>query len=380
MEETEWADDDGPLCPPQVNGSSGSGSEDAVESKEEAEAGESTAQVAEPASPTSPFDEPRPLGRVLSVSSFSFAQSKHLQKTISLERVRQRRSVNSDEHRKKCVKTDTPVVHVDDVPEYMRTWNPYITKGYRLCARKRDCFASLFYWHNCWLDAVTAMTNLLHAFILVVYALNSLPLDDDSRFVFWAFFITAVLHSPPSAAYHLIGCSGKSYRDYVLYQRADFLMIFVSSVPLAFSLGYFTFYELPWCLAVSVAGVIASATYVGYHLTEDFSPSRRIQLISALVFFYLLPVFYQIGFDLIRADAVSSSTYWGTGAILSLGFGAYCYGAKFPECVRPDFPLGSHSVMHLTVNIAYFCEFGFIVSRFYAWQAKQNSLLWGQGV
>jgi len=258
---------------------------------------------------------------------------------------------------------ETPVVNVTQCPSYMQSWNAYITKGYRLCRRKREMFLSLFYWHNCWLDTMTSLSNMVHATILLFYAFSWSCFKTEDKWIFFTFFLTALIHSPPSAAYHLIGCSGRSYSDYLFYQRLDFVMIFVSSIPLAFSLCYFTFYTLPIFTYISVLGVAFTACYTAYHISEPMDPPRRLKLVSVLVFFYLLPVLYQIGLELIAGNFTSKTLLWGLGIIASLAMGGYTYGARFPEVVWPDCPVSSHSLMHVGVNLAYFSEFFFIFNR-----------------
>jgi predicted membrane channel-forming protein YqfA (hemolysin III family) len=61
----------------------------------------------------------------------------------------------------------------------------------------------------------------------------------------------------------------------------------------------------------------------------------------------------------------SPGLWWGVGIVVSLGLGAYVYAVKWPECVYTDAFWSSHSLMHLFVNAAYFCEFGFLVSAYH---------------
>jgi len=273
-------------------------------------------------------------------------------------------------HRRKKKHCVAPVVHVSEAHEYMKTWNPHITEGYRLCASYGEVFKSLFYFHNCWWDTITALFNIVHSLLLSNYT-KHYPLDDEDTFVFGCFFLTAWIHSLPSAAYHLIGCSGKSYFEYVFYQRLNFLFIFISSIPLSVALGYYRFYTQPLWFWVTVLGVVAMAAYTTSVIRTEMSPDRRLKLIGGLVFFYFIPIFSCIlstlygylisGVVSSLAYAVVPSFYWSIGAIAALTMGAFTYAARFPECLIPNFPFSSHSWMHLGVNLAYLSEFFFIV-------------------
>jgi len=298
--------------------------------------------------------------------------------------VRRRRASSAGEklhfrRRKRQPNCNAPVVHVSETHDYMKSWNPYITEGYRLCASYKDCLLSLFYFHNCWWDTMTALFNIVHSLLLFRY-INQYHLDDEDKFVFGCFFLTAWVHSLPSAAYHLIGCSGKSYMEYIFYQRLDFLFIFISSIPLATALGWYTFYSQPIWFWVTVGGVVLVTCKTASVIREEMSPERRLQLVGGLVFFYFVPVLYCIvstvasflltGGQIGLSYASVPEMWWAVGAIAALTMGAYTYGAKFPECVIPNFPFSSHSWMHLGVNLAYLSEFFFIVHQF--WLVKRH--------
>jgi len=311
------------------------------------------------------------------------------QDTLTVPTVRRRRASSAGErlhrrrHKKQC--SETPVVHVSETHDYMQSWNPYITEGYRLCASYKECLLSLFYYHNCWWDTITALFNIVHSLLLFNY-IHDYHLDDEDKFVFGCFFLTAWIHSLPSAAYHLIGCSGKSYMEYIFYQRLDFVFIFVSSIPLSIALGWYTFYWQPMWLWLSVGGVVAMTLYTLRVIQQEMTSERRLRLVGGLVFFYFIPIFYSILTTLLSyagwwsslsMPPVSSLSYstapcmwWALAAIASLTMGAYTYGARFPECVIPNFPFSSHSWMHLGVNLAYFSEFFFIVHHY--WLVKRH--------
>jgi hypothetical protein len=184
------------------------------------------------------------------------------------------------------------------------------------------------------------------------------PVED--AVVFTAFMGVALLHSPASAAYHLIGCAGKSYADFLLTQRADFLMIHWSSVPLAFCLGYYVFYDDPAFLLLSVGGTLLCAVYASATIRREFTPTMRLRQVSALVFFYMLPVFYQTTVDVVAGEPLHPSVLAAASVVLALAWGAFTYGSQWPECRWPDVAFGSHSWMHVGVNVAYASEFVFI--------------------
>jgi len=288
----------------------------------------------------------------------------------------------------KLICTDAPVVHVSETHDYMRLWNPHITEGYRLCNSYKEIFLSLFYFHNCWWDTITALFNIVHSLLLFSY-LSTYQLDDEDKLVFGLFFLTAWIHSLPSAAYHLIGCSGKSYVEYIFFQRLDFVFIFVSSIPLSISLSWYTFYTQPRWMIAAVSGVLVMTLLTIRVINKEMSPERRLRLIGALVFFYFIPVLYTIGSTLLSflvglvqpewweggSDSVGGkvlvpSTWWAVAAVASLSMGAFTYGARFPECYIPNFPFSSHSWMHIGVNLAYLSEFFFILNQF--WLVKRQ--------
>ncbi len=239
--------------------------------------------------------------------------------------------------------------------------------SYRLCSTYWSAFLSLFYLHNCWLDTVTALFNMIHASILYVWLrfAGTMDLSGEDHFVFGMFYLTCIMHSPPSILYHLVGCAGKSLWDFLFFQRFDFLFIFVSSIPLSISLGYYALYYQPVLMAVSVFGVIACAGYCLWVISTPFDAARRVIMIGCLVFFYTIPVFYVIISHLVQGHFESPGVWWGVAIIVSLSIGAYLYAIKYPECSYPDCFWTSHSLMHLTVNAAYFCEFGFIVAAYH---------------
>jgi len=174
--------------------------------------------------------------------------------------------------------------------------------------------------------------------------------------------------------------------EYLFYQRLDFVFIFISSIPLSVALGWYTFYMQPFWLWLSVGGVSVTTLYTVHVIRQEMSPERRLRLIGCLVFFYFVPIFYCIATTLLSFGGlfansalppVSSllfasvpSMWWAVGAVASLAMGAYTYAARFPECVIPNFPFSSHSLMHLGVNLAYLSEFFFILHQY--WIVKRH--------
>jgi fatty acid desaturase/predicted membrane channel-forming protein YqfA (hemolysin III family) len=271
------------------------------------------------------------------------------------------------------------VVDVDAAPAYMRTWNPFVKHGYRLCRSYSDCFRSLFYWHNCWLDAVTSALDVANSTACVAYALSHIDFSGDDALTWQlikalaAFYIVSWLHAPFSVAYHLIGCSGLSYDEYLLWQRLDFLSIFASSLPLAYSLGAFTFYDSVLGSMLSVGGTACCLAVTAWCIGEEMTPKRRLRLTTYLVVCYLLPVFVEIGRAIVAADLASSPMWWGCGALLGLGFGAYTYATMMPEAIWNDCLVGSHALMHVGVHMAYFCEFRFILATYERMRAASSA-------
>lgn len=250
----------------------------------------------------------------------------------------------------------------EDAPEYVAT-NVYISSDYRMCESYWECFASLFYMHNCFWDSWTAIFAIVHVIALHVAVRLCTGVFEgpaEDAVVFTAFMLVGLLHSPASAAYHIVGCAGKSRADFVLTQRADFLMIHWSSVPLSFALGYYVFYDDPGFLLLSVGGTLLCAVYASATIAREFTPSVRLRQVASLVFFYLLPVFYQTTVDLVAGEPFHPSVLAACGVILALAWGAFTYGTQWPECRWPDLAFGSHSWMHVGVNVAYASEFIFV--------------------
>ena len=260
------------------------------------------------------------------------------------------------------------LVTSEDAPSYVAT-NPYISKGYRLCKSYFDCFVSLFYFHNCWTDTWTSILNLFNCATLYMVTV-ALGVWNDStegdKTAFYAFFLTCLVHAPFSIGYHLIGCSGISQNAFLFWQRADFMMIFGASIPLAYALGYHAFLEDPIFFSITLGGVILCFSYTALHILDEFDPMKRMKQLSFVVFFYLIPVIYQLVMDLAVLDVLAPRLWFGLGIIISLGVGAYAYGSHWPENVLPNFCFTSHSVMHLCINSAYVFEFLFILTNFYS--------------
>ena len=162
-------------------------------------------------------------------------------------------------------------------------------------------------------------------------------------------------------SYHLIGCAGISVKHFELFDRLDYTMIFVASIPLAWCLGYFVLGTAALC--VSVGGVILSACNAVWAQSKHrLKPEHRINHMMLLVAFYLMPVVYQIYANVAAGEPWRATTVTGCCAIVSLFAGAYCYGAKWPECVYQDSPVSGHTLMHVGVNAAYFFEWLFILA------------------
>lgn len=193
---------------------------------------------------------------------------------------------------KGCARPKRPLLSREEAPAYIRS--PYFSGGYRQCEGHLDALKSLFYGHLDIWDTWTAVFDVFHSTALLLYAMYCTDVWRDGvgtsfdRLVFWLFYGVSWLHAPPSAMYHLFGCAGISEAHFLFYQRLDYIMIFCSSVPLAFCLGAYVFHVAPLPLFLSVIGVVASATHAAVTLRRSLLPSTRIRMMAVLVMFYVM--------------------------------------------------------------------------------------------
>jgi hypothetical protein len=266
-----------------------------------------------------------------------------------------------------------------------------------------ECWESLFYTHNCFLDTWSSIFTLIHATALLLYGAfigaDQWETSWSDRVPLVLMFLVAVLHAPASVSYHLFGCSGMSYEWFRFYQRLDFLFIFVSSVPLVVALAWYPWSGAPWAVATGGAAVALLSLVTLVRIKRDPTPRQRIVSVGVLVLVYFSPLFWQVccdpkvpclgpllrfsmacvcvgvwafgcaraaqaGSDVVHGNASNGTLWWAIGAVVSLALGSWVYGSHVPECWLPDFPVNGHALMHVAINLAYFCEWKFIRSAF----------------
>jgi len=227
---------------------------------------------------------------------------------------------------------------IDIVPDYLRI-NPYVTTGYRLLSSHYQAAKSLFYNHNCLADTLTSMAVILHACLLYFFFSPQTP-------VFAMHMLNGLLHAPPSAAYHLFGCSGMGEKWFFFYQSLDYIFIFISSFPLLIALGWAT-PGYPLNLAVVILCVLCLS--VAKRLLEGhrYTASDRLVDMLSLVSCHSAPVLY-------------ARSWWIVPIMCSYAIGGWLYAYRIPERYVHGTWWTSHAYMHIMLNVAYNCQFQYL--------------------
>ena len=247
------------------------------------------------------------------------------------------------------------LLSIENVPEYLKS-NPYLTCGFRRCSTAKECVLSLRVWSISQWSAITSCVVFFYGLCLAGLS-TTLPADSPAalRAVVLAMAVNAMLHSVPSAGYHIFGeAVGMGRAVFFFWQRLDFAMIHVSAIPLAYALCVGASHRRPhlwWLERVSCPLAAALSIAVIRAGPSIRTPSQRVLVISLLVLIYMLPVFSVWVYDPLSLQAV-------IGAVIA---GALVYVMHFPECHSPNHWFGSHALMHVCLQIAFFAELAFAV-------------------
>lgn len=242
-----------------------------------------------------------------------------------------------------------------DTPSYLTT-NPYVKRGFRKCTNLRESFRSLFSFHKDTTDIYTSILSLIVAFLLLPF-LHDVK-DIKTRIIFFLFFSHIIVHSPPSILTHWIGCSGYSQDLHTFFLKLDCSCIFLPSVLLTFTFSLAIFLETTALIYSTFSFLVF--ILLSQQMNTIFSNHHfRLYGTVIMVLFYLFPLFYSVFVDYDKTRALCL-----VGIVFSLLLGAVVYQYRIPECFFPKLfnYCGSHSFMHICINIALIFEFIFLLS------------------
>lgn len=201
----------------------------------------------------------------------------------------------------------------NEVPAYLVD-NPHITEGFRLLPTHWDAFMSMFYMHNCWLDAWTSVLTGVQAVVLLAVSVcvptRQWEHGPGDRACLLLFFLMGILHSPSSVVYHMFGHAGISEFWFYFYQRLDFFMIFFAMNFLAVALAWYPWGHAP--AAIIAVGCISFvfSMLVLYHIRKPLTPGHRIGLIACQVL-HRAPEFVHPFPPVLRVVTLNEHACWG---------------------------------------------------------------------
>ena len=247
---------------------------------------------------------------------------------------------------------------VNEAPKYLTT-NPYIKNGFRQCKSLSDSMLSIMHFHKDSIDTYTSILSFCTGIILFlvgVYLFDTLK-DYKTRIIFSLFFLHILIHSPPSILTHWIGCSGYSEQLHSVLLKLDCQCIFIASLVLTvvFSLCIFS-NNVAVIYSISCAVI---CIYLCFNINKIFyNHYYRLYSTMGMVFFYMFPLFY---YCVTKYSSFASDIF--VSIFLCLLLAGIIYNFHFPECYFPKIfnYFGSHSIMHILINIAQILEFIFLL-------------------
>ena len=243
---------------------------------------------------------------------------------------------------------------INEAPKYLTT-NPYIKHGFRQCKSLSDSISSIMYFHKDTIDTYTSILSFctgIILFLLGVHLFGTLK-NYKTRIIFCLFFLHILIHSPPSILTHWIGCSGYSEKLHSILLKLDCQCIFIASLILTivFSICVFS-NQVALIYSLSCAVV---CIYLCLNIRKIFSNHYyRLYATIGMVLFYMLPLLH---YCFSKYTSFISDIF--VGIFLSLLLAGIIYNFHFPECYFPKIfnNFGSHSIMHILINIAQILEF-----------------------
>lgn len=240
---------------------------------------------------------------------------------------------------------------------------PFITTGYRVGHFTHwDCIKSMFcLWHNESFNAWSMVFVALLASGLYGYVLGEhwLVMESIDLLVFTSFFLSCVIHTPFSLAYHTFMCMSERHKHF--YRSLDLCFIFIAASLFTFSLCFYVFpFEVTIAMtSLSVTVTFFMSSFLFQTKLNDSDPSYKrliVSMVGMSVLLYVMPMIY----GSLRDQRV---ILYGVGAIGTMVVEAMVYVFCIPERYVPvvfDSFGNSHNIMHLLLMVSYLFEFLFL--------------------
>lgn len=254
----------------------------------------------------------------------------------------------------------------EEIPEWQKD-NEHIHTGYVLeTSSFKECARSLFYVHN---ETVNIYSHLLPAiaflvtiffnkYVVPTYATTTLM----DYIIIDIFFLGAFSCLSLSSIFHCF--KSHSLAIAVFGNKLDYLGIVFLIVSSMVSILYYGFSGSPWLFGVFSFITIAFGTACAVVSLEDKFRSRewrpyRASLFVAFGLSAVLPILAGLCYYGIKETWTRIQLKWVILEGVFYIFGAFLYGIRFPEKMRPgNFDLWGHShqIFHVLVVIAALCH------------------------
>ncbi|KAA8642799.1 hemolysin-III family protein [Aspergillus tanneri] len=251
------------------------------------------------------------------------------------------------------------IFHISQVPEWMQ-WDPYIVHGYRpQLGSFEDCFWSLFYLHNEFINTWSHLLPGLYFMALLVmaeYWISYVPLD-----VAFSDILAIQMYMAGSAgclifsaAFH--ATNARSQQVAAAFLKLDYLGIIITISTTCMSVTYFGLYHSAFLQAAYISLTAFCAAIVFWVILDPRMDGVHSGHLRATVFTLLAtsgvaPILHVAAFEgaygLKRFPLESLSV-----TLTSYAVGTAVYVSRFPEKFwshRFDLLGASHQIFHVLI-------------------------------
>jgi channel protein (hemolysin III family) len=255
------------------------------------------------------------------------------------------------------------IISLDKISKYNNLFisvHPFVLTGYRINYSIKNCFHSIFKWHNETLNIWTHLISFIIFIILLIYYIIDNTNINNNKGMIYIFIISSCLLFIFSSLYHILSCHSLSICS--CCYKLDLFGILLELITATTCSIYYMFHEYDNLRKIYIIFFLILGISTMIITINDLFISAKFNIFIIFLFSSLFIISFLSGLHwVLIADIneISIITKYILSGFMCLFIGFLFFLSKFPECIIQntyiDLFFQSHIIWHL-------CCFGSTIS------------------